>query len=208
MPNVNMDALFARNAVCPDGKGKVDYYDNSITGFILEVRASGGKTYYLRYRDAYSKLRQHKIGDAKSLTFDKARTAAEKLRSRVVLGESPIEERKVKRSTPTIADFFHDTYLPHLQDTRRNLVSDRSFWKIHLLPRFGTKHLDELKREEIVNAQLAMRKAGYAEGTANKWIVQLRYMYNVAKRLKIPGSEINPAAEITQYKVEGRERFL
>ncbi len=53
-----------------------------------------------------------------------------------------------------------------------------------------------------------MRKAGYAAGTANKWIVQIRYMYNVAKKAKIPGSETNPAAGIKQFRVEGRERFL
>jgi len=208
MPNVNLDAVFVRNAVCPEGKGKIDYYDNSITGFILEVRSSGGATYHLRYRDSHGKQRQHKIGDTKSISFDKARTAAEKLRSRVVLGESPIEEKKLKRTIPTIAELFRDTYLPHLQQTRRNMTSDLSFWKVHLLPKFGHKHLDELTQQEVIHAQQSMRKAGYAEGTANKWIVQIRYMYNVAKKLGIPGADFNPGADIKQFKVEGRERFL
>jgi integrase len=48
----------------------------------------------------------------------------------------------------------------------------------------------------------------YAPGTANKYIVQIRYMYNVAKKAKIPGSEANPAAGIKQFRVEGHERFL
>ena len=76
MPHANLDAHFVRNAVCPEGKSKVDYYDTAITGFILEVRASGGKTFHLRYRDPHGKQRQHKIGDSKSLSFDKARQAA------------------------------------------------------------------------------------------------------------------------------------
>ncbi len=208
MPNVNLDALFVRTAVCPPGKGKIDYYDNSITGFILEARGSGGMTYHLRYRDAHGKQRQHKIGDAKSISFDKARTAAEKLRSRVVLGEDPAEEKKILRTIPTIAELYADTYLPHLQTTRRNMGSDLSFWKTHLLPKFGHKHLDELTQQEVINAQQSMRKAGYAEGTANKWIVQIRYMYNVAKKLGIPGSDFNPGTDIKQFTVEGRERFL
>lgn len=207
MPSTDLNATFVKNVNCPE-KGKIDYYDNAITGFILEVRSSGGMTYHLRYRDTHGKQRQHKIGDAKSISFDKARTAAEKLRSKVVLGDSPSEERKIKRSIPTIAELYQDTYLPHLQSTRRNMVSDLSFWKVHLLPRFGSKHLDELTQQDVIDAQQSMRKAGYALGTANKWIVQIRYMYNVAKKLKIPGSDFNPGAEIKQFTVEGRERFL
>jgi integrase len=207
MPKVNLDAMFVRNAVCPEN-GKIDYYDKGITGFILEVRSTGGMTYHLRYRDQHGKQRQHKIGDAKSISFDKARSAAEKLRSRVVLGDSPIEEKKAKRMIPTIAEIYRDTYLPHLQNTRRGMGSDLSFWKVHLLPRFGSKHLDELTRQDVIDAQLSMRKAGYAVGTANKWIVQIRYMYNVAKKQAIPGSEFNPGAEVKQFTVEGRERFL
>ena len=88
------------------------------------------------------------------------------------------------------------------------MVSDLSFWKNHLLPKFGHKHLDELKTDAIVEAQQSMRKSGYANGTANKWIVQLRFMYNVLKKAKVPGSEFNPAAGIKQFRVEGRERFL
>ena len=88
MPHATLDALFVRSAVCPEGKSKVDYYDTAITGFILEVRSSGGKTFHLRYRDPHGKQRQHKIGDSKSLTFDKARQAATVLRSQVVLGAS------------------------------------------------------------------------------------------------------------------------
>ena len=207
MPNVNLDAAFARTVACPE-KGKIDYYDNAITGFILEVRSSGGKTYHVRYRDQYGKQRQHKIGDAKSISFDKARTAAEKLRSRVVLGESPIEEKKMRRAIPTIAELYQDTYLPDQLNTRRNMQSDLSFWKLHVLPRFGMKHLDELTPQDVVDAHQSMRKAGYAAGTANKWIIQIRCMYNVGKKFGIAGSEKNPAAGIKLFAVEGRERFL
>ena len=207
MPKANLDATFVRTVACPE-KGKIDYYDNAITGFILEVRSTGGKTYHLRYRDSHGKQRQHKIGDAQSVSFDKARTAAEKLRSRVVLGESPIEEKKILRTIPTIAELYQDTYLPHIQNTRRNMGSDLSFWKVHILPSFGHKHLDELKQQEVIDAQMAMRNAGYATGTSNKWIVQIRYAYAVAKKFGVPGSENNPAAGVKQFQVEGRERFL
>lgn len=113
-----------------------------------------------------------------------------------------------KRTIPTIAELYRDTYLPHVQSYRRNMESDLSFWKNHLLPKLGHKHLDELTTQEIVDAQMAMRKDGYAPGTANKWIVQLRFAYVVGKQFSVPGTEKNPAAGIKQFRVEGRERFL
>ncbi len=36
---------------CPSDKGKMDYYDTQLPGFLLEVRASGRATYYQSYRD-------------------------------------------------------------------------------------------------------------------------------------------------------------
>jgi len=208
MPIQTLDAAFVRNTKCQEGKSRTDFFDTTIKGFVLEVRMTGGKTYYLRYRDDHGRQRQHKIGDAQSISFDKARSAAERLRSQVVLGENPAEAKKIKRSIPTIAELYRDTYLPHLQSYRRNMQSDLSFLKTHLLPRFGNKHLDEISQQDVVLAQQTMRSAGYAAGTANKFIVQLRYMYNVAKKARIPGAEFNPAAGAKQYPVQGRERFL
>lgn len=208
MPKVSLDAAFVRSAQCPEGKSRTDFFDSNIKGFVLEARTTGGKTFYLRYRDAHGRQRQHKIGDAQSISFDKARSAAERLRSQVVLGENPAEAKKIKRSIPTIAEFYKDTYLPYLQSYRRNMQSDFSFHHTHLLPRFGSKHLDEITQQDVIFAQQSMRTAGYAAGTANKFIVQIRYMYNVAKKAKIPGAEFNPAAGVKQYNVEGRERFL
>lgn len=208
MPIVSLDAAFVRNAVCQEGKARTDYFSDTIKGFVLEVRSSGGKTYHLRYRDAHGRQRQYKIGDAASISFDKARTTAERVRSRVVLGESPAEEKKLKRTIPTIAEFYDDVYLPYLKSYRRNMQSDYSFHQIHLLPRFGRKHLDQLTTQDVIDAQQSMLKAGYAEGTANKFVVQIRYMYNVAKKRGIAGADFNPAAGVKQYSVQGRERFL
>jgi hypothetical protein len=58
MPSVTLDSNVVKNSVCPAGKGRLDLYDTAISGFILEVRPSGVKTYFLRYRDVYGKQRQ------------------------------------------------------------------------------------------------------------------------------------------------------
>lgn len=209
MPHANLDAHFVRNAVCPEGKSKVDYYDTAITGFILEVRASGGKTFHLRYRDPHGKQRQHKIGDSKSLSFDKARQAAQVLRSRVVLGDSPAEERKIKRSIPTVAEFAEERYMPFVKGYKKSWDSDDSYLRNHVLPRFGSHHLDQVSQQEVVEFHHAMRAKGYALATCNRMLVLMRYMFNLAKKWKLPGADFNPTIGVPMYEANNaRERYL
>lgn len=209
MPNVALDTQFVRTAVCPEGKSKVDYYDTVITGFILEVRFTGGMTYYLRYRDAHGRQKQHKIGDAKSLSFDKARQAAQVLRARVVLGDSPAEERKTKRAIPTLAEFSSERYMPFVKGYKKSWDSDDSYLRNHILPKFGSCHLDEIKPEVVIEFHHGMKSQGYAMATANRMVILLRYMFNLAKKWHIPGAENNPTAGVQLYEANNaRERFL
>ena len=106
MPTATLSTQLVNSAVCPEGRSKLDLYDTAVPGFILEVRPSGGKTYHLRYRDQYGKQRQYKIGDAASISFTRARDAAQRVRSRVVMGDSPMDERRALRTVPTLAEFI------------------------------------------------------------------------------------------------------
>ena len=209
MPHATLDALFVRSAVCPEGKSKVDYYDTAITGFILEVRASGGKTFHLRYRDPHGKQRQHKIGDSKSLTFDKARQAATVLRSQVVLGASPSDERKTKRAIPTLAEFSEQRYMPYVKGYKKSWDIDDSYLRNHVLPRFGALHLDQISLQGVIAFHQAMKEAGYADATCNRSVILLRYMYNLGKKWKIPGAEANPTQGAQLFVLNNaRERYL
>lgn len=209
MPKVNLSAAFVSSALCPDGRSKIDYYDNSITGFVLEVRHTGGKTYYLRYRDRHGKLRQHKIGDSKSLSYDKARQAAQRLRSQVVLGDSPAVDRKTSRTIPTLLEVVTQRYIPNIQQHRRNYSSSLSFIHKHLLPPLGHLHLDEITPEKISEVHLALRDSGYALATANRLPIFMKTIYNLCRRQKVPGATPNPANEVQLFQVNNaRERYL
>ena len=209
MPVVQLSAQFVKEAVCPPDKGKVDYYDHAIKGFILEARPSGGKTFHLRYRDTHGKLRQHKIGDAVAISFDKARQKALRLRSEVVLGGDPLEERKALRQVPTVAEFIRDTYIPHIHLHRRNLQSTLSFINCHILPRFGAKHLDEVTTSMLTEAHLDLRAKGYALASANKIPILFKIMFNLAKKKNIQGAQSNPANGVVLFNPNNaKERYL
>lgn len=51
MPTVKLTPSFVRSLRGTTGGRKVDYFDSEQRGFMLEVRPSGGKTYYQRYTD-------------------------------------------------------------------------------------------------------------------------------------------------------------
>ena len=93
MPKLSLDSAVVKAAFCPTGQNRLDLYDTTVIGFTLEVRPSGVKTYYLRYRDKYGKQKQFRIGDTHSLTFAKAKNNAHHtnlchVRSGEVIGRS------------------------------------------------------------------------------------------------------------------------
>jgi integrase len=208
MPVVQLDAPFVRNAICPEGKSKVDHYDQSMRGFVLEVRRSGGKTYYLRYRNNNGRLKQHKIADAKDISLEKARQAAQKLRARVVLGEDPTEQRKAVRSIPILRTFAEERFLPYLTGYRRRLDTDEGILRLHLLPKWGTRHLDEITHEEVVAFHKAKRATGLSAGYCNHMVIVLSHLYRLAAKWKIPGAEVNPAQGVQLFETIARDRFL
>ena len=209
MPKSTLSASVVNAAECPAGRGKLDIYDTAIPGFILEVRPSGGKTYHLRYRDPHGRQRQFKIGDAQSISFDRARTRAQQVRSRVVLGDSPVDERRVQRAVPTLAEFVRDTYMPHIRVHRRNYATTVSYIRVHILPRFGARRLDEITPKMITEAHGEMRAEGYAPATANTLPILMKVFYNLALKKKVHGADTNPAQSVVLFKLNNnKERYL
>ncbi len=100
---------------------------------MLEIRSSGGKTFYQRYRDAHGRERQFKIGSAHVVTVTQARRKARSLLARITLGSDPQQERQELRAMPTLAEFVHETYLPYAKDVKRSWKTDETILRIHVL---------------------------------------------------------------------------
>ncbi|WP_227509542.1 Arm DNA-binding domain-containing protein, partial [Ferrovum myxofaciens] len=111
MPSVTLDAATIRSTTCPKDKLRIELFDPAIPGLSIEIRASGGKTYYLRYRDPHGRQKQYRIGDAKSITFDQAKKAAVKLRGQITLGIDPAAEKATLRQVPTFSEFIEQRYM-------------------------------------------------------------------------------------------------
>ena len=209
MPVQSLSASSVRTATCPTGKSKVDFFDATCKGLLLEVRNAGGKTWYLRYTDVHGRQRQLRIGDVRDLSLDQARRQAERLRGRIALGEDPGQERAELRKVPTFAEFMADRYMPFVKGYKKSWQSDDCYLRHHLLPAFGKKHLDEITKHDVIVFHHGMRTKGYALGTCNRCLILLRYAMNLAVRWEIPGVTTNPTKDVALFENPNKkERFL
>lgn len=175
---------------------------------MLEVRCSGGKTFYQRYRDVGGRERQFKIGPAEVLTVSQARRKARAVLAEAILGSDPQREREELRQIPTLAEFVRDSYMPYAKNVKRSWQTDETILRIHILQKFGAYRLDQITDQAIASLISQMRDAGYASGTTNRVLVLLRFIFNLAKKWGVPGSAKNPTAGLKTAPDVCRERFL
>ncbi len=208
MPTIALSANVVRQAACLPGRRKTDYFDSGQRGFMLEVRCSGGKTYYQRYTDERGRERQYKIGPVDVLSLDQARRKGRQICAEALLGADPQQKRREMRAVPQLSHFVHERYLPFVQTYKNSWQTDETVLRIHILPKLGSLALDEIKTDAISELINRMRADSYAAGTMNRVIVILRYIYNLARKWKVPGVIENPAAGLTAGPDVQRNRFL
>ena len=205
---IQLSAAFVRSAVCPHSAKKIDYFDLNQRGFQLEVRRSGGKTYYQRYTDNRGRERQFKIGPADVLPLSAARRLAQKVQAQALIGEDPHDHRSALRNTPTLNELVRDRYLIHIKSYKRSWRTDETFLRIHIIPALGSKYIDQISGDEIAALVARMRDKQYASGTTNRVVIVLRHIFNLARKWRIPGAKENPTAGIALAPDVSRERFL
>lgn len=211
MPRIKLNQRFADQASPIVGRKKTEWFDVDLKGFYLEVRETGGKTYRLRVIDESGKPRVLNLGDAACVTFDSAKTRAKEMRAAAQIGQwhyiTP-KPTKVPDSI-TIATFVRERYLPYAQARKRSIETDISVLNNHLLPAFGSHHISEITRAEIVSFHTQKRQAGYAPGTADRMVVLLRFMLNLAIKWEMLPRGSNPADQFEFFnESNARERYL
>jgi integrase len=208
MSRAAITAKFARDAVCPPELKKIDFFDTDQKGFLLEVRSSGRKTFYQRYVDARGRQRQFKIGAANVLSVEQARRKGRSVVAEALLGADPQVRRQELRAIPTLGELVSDRYLPHAKATKRSWNTDETMLRIHILPALGRFTLDQITGDRVAELINGMRVKGYASGTTNRALVLLRYIFNLARKWKLPGADVNPTAGLTTAPDAQRQRFL
>ena len=193
MPKAILSAKFVREVHCPHGQRKVDYFDLEVPGFLLEVRRSGGKTFYQRYREQRGRERQYKIGSAAILTLGQARKKAKAVCAEALLGGSPQQDRSDLRSIPRLSEFVRESYLPFATNSKKSWRTDETILRLHILPKIGCLSLDEVTNVPIGELLQSLRAKGYSSGTTNRVLILLRFIFNLARKWGIAIGD-NPTA--------------
>ena len=209
MARVTLTTQLVKTIDCPKGKKKTELFDILSRGLSLEVRATGGKTYYRRYRDSRGRIRQIKLGDERDLSLADARLLADKVGRQVAMGDDPLEEKQIARTVPTFAQFIADQYMPYIKSYKRSWDTDVSLLKNHLLPRFGKRYMDEITRQDIVKMHADRKASGAAPGSANRLLIMMRYIFNLTLKWEVPGIKANPCKDIPLMEENNKmERYL
>jgi integrase len=208
MRHVTITAQFVRSATCPPGRAKIDYFDGGQRGFMLEVRCSGGKTFYQRYRDPKGRERQFRIGPADVLTLSQARQHARKIAAAVILGDDPLVQKELIRAVPRFREFVTESYLPYARACKRSWRTDETLLRMHVMPSIGARHLDEIEPEAIAALINRMRDRDYAIGTMNRVLVLVKRLFNLARQWRTPGVANNPGAALKLGPEVMRTRYL
>jgi integrase len=209
MAQISLTQAFVNTAVCPNEQTKQEITDKACKGLVLEVRQSGGKTYYLRYTNHRGKQRQYRIGNATVLTLSQARSKSKLALNQAALGQDPCEEKEQTKQVPTFADFIGDQYMPYIKSYKRSWGTDVSLLKNHLLPRFGKRYMDEITRQDIVKMHADRKASGAAAGSANRLLIMMRYIFNLTLKWEVPGIKSNPCKGIPLMEENNKlERYL
>ena len=197
------------NLSCEADCKKLTVFDMGCKNLVLEVSNTGRKSYYFRYQDSRGVTRQPKLSDANSITLKQARSLADSYRTKLSMGEDPLEQKAALKLVPTFAQFIDEQYLPHIKTYKRSWTTDVSLLKNHLLPRFANRHMDQITRQDIIKMHHERKATGAAAGSANRLLIMMRYIFNLALRWEVSGIKTNPTKNVPLMPENNkRERYL
>lgn len=207
MPKMHLTTNLARQEP-PPKKGKKQLFDTTLSGLMLEIRPSGGRTFYIRYQDAAYKTRQRRLGKAQELTVAQARKKAQSLLAQIRLGQDPDASSTARPQAPSVREFAETAYLPHARHAKRSARTDAGFIENHVLPALGDRALDEVTPTDIAQLVQGYREQHTPAG-ANRLLALCRVIFKIALQQEVPGLERNPAEGIRPYQENNqRNRFL
>lgn len=208
MPKLTLTNTSATLAQCEPGKRKTDYYDDTVTGFVLECRASGGRTYYLRYEDAGGRQKQHKIGRFEDITFAVAKKAAQRFRSEVVMGGDPGARKAEAKAVP----LYSELAAQHLADAKlhqRSYSTTEMYMRRHILPKWGKVRVSDIDGRAVAQWLADKSALGLAPATVIKIKAIFGRSFELGARWGVPGCERNPTRGVQSKPLNNaRERFL
>lgn len=205
MAKLRLTSAFCKEVTCPPGKRKEVFRCTEQTGFGIEVRASS-KTYWLYYTAPDGKAAQVKIGGHSDVPFDLAKRTAKELRSKIVLGGNPAEEKAHRKAIITFKELSR-LHVEHAEGHLRSHACVELAHRRYLIPRFGKLRINEVTPQAI-EKYFAELRGRLAPATVDRLRLVMNRAYRLAQGWNLPGSERNPVAAVARPRYDNKRTCL
>jgi integrase len=200
---INFTVSTLKAVTCPAGKSREYYYDARTPGLTYCITDRGARSFYL-YKRVAGKPERIRLG-GEEITIEQARTLAAKRNGEIANGQNPREDARQRKAEKTVGEAW-DWYLAnHAKPHKRSWKTDEKLYTSYL-SEWSARRLSSIKSSDV---QELHTRIGENTGKiqANRVIGVLRGVYNIASD-KLGYNGRNPAAKITKFKENERERFL
>ena len=202
MPIINLTQTFiAKHLTCPSDKKRIEYCDQSVAGFYVEVRhtAPGKGGYYLRYKKS-GKTAHQRIGTTDTLSLIDARNKAIQLKAEIAAGTDP--KQTATDAELSYASFLQQKYLPYAKRHKRSYRFDEGLINNRIIKRFGRYPLTKITRSEVQSFHSELHDQGLSPATCDHHIKLIRRTLNLAVDWGLIDS--NPIKRIELFKVDNQ----
>lgn len=194
---------------CPAGRKSIQYPIDSvgIPGLLVEVRHTGSKCYYLRYRDADNATRYWKLARSMDMTLSDARKQALKIRAGILLGTYPGTDKRDNGLCISFADFFEQKYLAFAKPRKKTWRDDEKLYNKRHRDRFGSLPLDSITLEATEQFLGELTEEGLSASSVRHHGQLLKRCMSLAVTWKILDTDPLSGLKLQQVN-DAREYFL
>ena len=205
MPKLRFTTDSIKRLKPPIDKSKVQYFDSELTGFMLEVKNTGTKTYYYRYRVNTSQ-KMIRIGTTTELNFQQAKEKYLELKE----NQTNPQEHSPQKEKPliTFLEFYNSYYLPYIKAHIKSYETNISVFKNHILKDLSNTSMADLKKLDIKrlhNEMITIKNLSRA--TANKFLIFLSSAYKLANEFELLNS-YNPCRGIKEFELNNQRQIF
>lgn len=187
----------------PKGKKRTYVHDTRERGLLIQVTATGRKTFQL-YKWHEGKPIRITLGTFPDMTIEQARKAAQKLKADLAQGLNPVEEKRRRKEEMTFKELFEIYMDRHSRPRKRTWQEDLDKFETYLKP-LGRKRLHEIKKNHI--SALHSRIGKEHKVTANRVLALVSSIFGRAIEYGLYEG-INPCLGIRKFPEKSRDRFL
>lgn len=212
MPKLHITQEFIKKVKPPISKSKIQYFCSELNGFMCEVKNTGVKTYYYRYR-LDKKQKMIKIASVEDTPLESAKRKYYELKEQITTLQSQQTTQALYASQEeelnpiTFQEFYDTHYLAHIQINVKSYETNISIFKNHILPHLATTKMIDLKKNQVMQYHSSMVKdKNLAPATANKFLIFLSNAYKLSHDFELLPHDINPCRGIKEFELNNQRQ--